>query len=141
MAQSVLERARADIRERIKELEPAVLEYERLDAALAALGDIDGQPASSRASRPRAARVDRRRKPAKRAPRGANRAAVLGVIGERPGVSVAELAAATQIAKAVLYSLLKTLEAGGEIQREELPSGVTGYRLASPDVKAGADAG
>jgi MarR family len=65
-----------------------------------------------------------------RAPRGANRAAVLRVLGDRPGVSVAELSAASGVAKPVLYNLLRTLEQRGEITKEQLPGDSTGYRLA-----------
>jgi DNA-binding IclR family transcriptional regulator len=56
---------------------------------------------------------------------------VLRVLGERPGVSVAELSSAAGVAKPVLYNLLETLEQRGEIAREQLPGGSTGYRLAS----------
>ena len=71
-----------------------------------------------------------------RAPRGANRAAVLAVVGERPGVAAAELSTASGVTKPVLYSLLKTLEQHGEIAREQLPGGATGYRLPSPQRQA-----
>jgi hypothetical protein len=71
-----------------------------------------------------------------RAPRGANRAAVLGVIGERPGVSVRELAAASGVTGGTLYALLRTLGERGEITRQELPSGHTGYALAASPTAA-----
>ncbi|MEA2464568.1 MAG: hypothetical protein QOJ98_2315, partial [Acidobacteriota bacterium] len=66
-----------------------------------------------------------------RAPRGANRAAVLGVVGERPGVSASELSTASGVTRPVLYALLKTLEGRGEVVKEELPGGVAGYRLTT----------
>jgi IclR helix-turn-helix domain len=66
-----------------------------------------------------------------RAPRGANRAAVLGVIGERPGVSARELAAASGVGRGTLYALLRTLTQRGEIETQQLPSGHTGYTLAA----------
>jgi hypothetical protein len=71
-----------------------------------------------------------------RAPRGANKAAVLGVIGERPGVSVRELAAASGVTGGTLYALLRTLAERGEIARQELPSGHTGYTLAASPTTA-----
>jgi DNA-binding IclR family transcriptional regulator len=58
---------------------------------------------------------------------------VLRVLGDRPGVSIAELSSASGVAKPVLYALLKTLEQRGEIAREDLPGGGTSYRLA-PEV-------
>jgi hypothetical protein len=67
-----------------------------------------------------------------RAPRGANRAAVLGVIGERPGVSARELAAASGVGRGALYALLRTLTERGEIATQQLPSGHTGYTRATP---------
>src|SRR3954449_8924342 len=65
-----------------------------------------------------------------RAPRGANREKALQVIGDRPGVTVAELAAATGIAKNVVYSLTRTLAQQGQIERVQLPGDSLGFRLA-----------
>jgi DNA-binding IclR family transcriptional regulator len=56
---------------------------------------------------------------------------VLGVIGERPGVSARELAAASGVAGGTLYALLRTLGQRGEIDQQQLPSGHTGYTLAA----------
>jgi DNA-binding IclR family transcriptional regulator len=61
---------------------------------------------------------------------------VLKVLGERPGVGAAELSTASGVTKAVLYSLLKTLAQRGEILRERLPGGATGYRLAPSQPQA-----
>jgi DNA invertase Pin-like site-specific DNA recombinase len=66
-----------------------------------------------------------------RAPRGANRAAVLRVIGERPGVSARELATASGVGGGTLYALLRTLTEHGEIEKQQLPSGYVGYTLAA----------
>ena len=67
----------------------------------------------------------------RRAPRGANRAAVLRVIGERPGVTARELAAASQVTGGTLYSLLRRLADDGTVEKRELPGGQTGYALAT----------
>ena len=66
-----------------------------------------------------------------RAPRGANRDAVLGVISERPGVSARELAAASGVTGGTLYSLLRTLTQQGALEKRELPRGQTGYVVAA----------
>jgi DNA-binding MarR family transcriptional regulator len=66
----------------------------------------------------------------KRAPRGANREAVLVVVGERPGVTARELAAASGVTGGTLYSLLRTLTQQGALQKRELPGGQTGYEVA-----------
>ena len=80
----------------------------------------------------RRAAAGRRRAGARgRAPRGANRAAVLAVIGERPGVSARELAAASGVSRGTLYALLRTLTEHGEVAAQPLPSGHTGYTLAA----------
>jgi hypothetical protein len=62
-----------------------------------------------------------------RAPRGANREAVLKIVADRPGVTAAELAAASGIARNTLSPLLRRLVERGELSRRELPGGQTGY--------------
>jgi Fic family protein len=113
-----------EIRERKEQACAAVVETKRLEAALAALG-------GNRAERSRAPRPGRSRRSAAqpRAPRGANRAAVVGVVSQRPGVSAAEVAGATGIARATVGSTLSKLAADGVLERVELPAGGRGYRL------------
>lgn len=143
----VLDRVHAEIRERIEELRPLVHEHDRLEQALAALGGLGSTPrepvafaeapasagprapgrrrrGASEATRPPAGGSGRRR-----APRGANRAALLAAVRERPGASTAELAAASGVKRAVAYALLKTLTERGELVRGELPGGTSGYTL------------
>jgi sugar-specific transcriptional regulator TrmB len=136
MPTMLLDEIRSQIRDRLRELEPAARESERLEAALAALGGVR-QPSSARKAKPSrpAARPRRRasRATPKRAPRGANRAAVLAALAERPGVDAGELSSATGVKKAVLYNLLKALERRGEVVKEPLPGGTSGYRLVESD--------
>jgi hypothetical protein len=69
-------------------------------------------------------------KPARaRAPRGANREAVLAVVRERPGVTASELAVASGVTGGTLYSLLRRLTEHGELDKRALPGGQVGYRL------------
>jgi hypothetical protein len=87
------------------------------------------------ASKPRTQRASR--KPARaRAPRGANRAAVLAVVRERPGVSASELAAASGVTGGTLYALLRRLTDQGELAKRELPGGQTGYAIVGTDADA-----
>ena len=72
-----------------------------------------------------------------RAPRGANREAVLAVVRDRPGVTVSELAAASGITGGTLYALLRRLTDQGELAKRELPGRQTGYALASGEAAAG----
>ena len=114
--------------------EGAVAPTPRATARAAATGErapaVDQKGATGK--RRRAAAGRRSAAARGRAPRGANRAAVLGVIGERPGVSARELAAASGVGRGTLYALLRTLTEQGEIATQQLPSGHTGYTRATP---------
>ena len=139
MATTTLDRVAQDIRERAEQLRAEIAERERvfraetqrvrdelarLDGALRAM---EGKPeAPGRGS-------DRAR--VSRAPRGQNKARILGVVGERSGVSAAEVAQATGIASATVSSTLAKLASSGEVLREQLPGGGVGFRL--PDRRSG----
>ena len=131
----VLERVYAEIRERLEVSRAAVQEYERLEAALSALGPFEQHARSTPAGAGRRSRAARsasrrsRRSTGSRAPRGANREAVLRVLGERPGVSASELAGASGVDRSVLYGLLGRLVQRGEVTKEALPDGSHGYSL------------
>jgi hypothetical protein len=127
----LLDRIRSEIHERREVCRAAVEESARLEAALIALGNAQPRAAAVRSAEPSAAAPGRatRKAAAKRAPRGANRAAVLEVLGDRPGVGVAELSSASGVKKPVLYALLNTLVEEGEVVKEELPGGGAGYAL------------
>jgi DNA-binding PadR family transcriptional regulator len=182
----VLDRVRREIRERLESTRAAVFEYERLEAALHALGDAGlratravrgggrgsrapetgrrsgaaakrssasrartGKQASVRsgttkrpgagAATPRSERAKKRTPPRaraatsarKRAPRGANREAVVRVVAERPGVTARELAAASQVTGGTLYTLLRRLTDDGTLEKRALPGGQAGYALAT----------
>jgi DNA-binding transcriptional ArsR family regulator len=90
----LLDRIHAEIRERLEARRPAAEEYERLTAALAALG------------------------PPPRAPHGASRAALLSALAERSGLSVAELSEASGVGRPAIYALLSRLVEQGEIVKE-----------------------
>ena len=117
----LLDRVRAEVRARRDELRPHVAEYERLEAASAALGGLASAP---RSAPPRTAKTAR-----KRAPRGANRTAILAAVHERPGASAGELAVAAGIKRPVAYQLLAKLAGQGELVRKPLPGGASGYSL------------
>ncbi len=91
-----------------------------------------GKPSSRRpASAPKASGPQAGAKPERRrAPRGANREAVLRVVAERPGVTSRELAAASGVQGGTLSALLRTLVSRGELEKRSLPGGRTGYALA-----------
>jgi len=132
----LLDRVLGEIRERKERARAAVEGTERLEAALAALADE--RAGGSRAPRQSGGR--RRVAGRPRAPRGANRAAVVGVVSQRPGVSVGEVAGATGIERAVVASTLARLVADGVLERVELPAGAHGYRLAACEERRRRDA-
>jgi hypothetical protein len=130
----LLDRIRAEMRTRLAELRPLVDEHRRLEAALQALGDAttpseSASPAS--AARPRGPKPTPA-KPRKRAPRGANREAVLRAVKDRPGTTSTELANVSGVERNTLYGLLTRLVNAGELQTQSLPTGRTGYALAGP---------
>jgi hypothetical protein len=55
---------------------------------------------------------------------------VLAAVGARPGATPAEIARASGVRGAVLYNLLTRLVGSGELEKEELPGGGTGYARA-----------
>lgn len=132
-----LEEKRSEIDERIAELRSAVDEFQRLEAALAALNGIASNGAS--ATRASATRAPRKRGPgrprrrsrtvaadtttaAKRAgrPKGGGRRSreALEAVAKQPGITIAELAARMGIKQNYLYRLMPTLEQEGKVRKE-----------------------
>jgi hypothetical protein len=128
----LLDRIREEINTRLAELRPLVDEHGRLAAAVQALGDVQSKapvpaPASTPVqTKPRKMSSARARR---RAPRGANRDAVLRAAQERPGATGAELAAVSGVERNTLNALLARLVKSGELQTRALPTGRTGYAL------------
>ena len=103
-------------------------------------GGVDGEGSVGReVRRPGPAR--QAKSAGTRAPRGANREAVLAVVGERPGVIAREVAAASGVTGGTLYSLLARLTARGELAKRDLPGGQTGYARADSAAPATVAAG
>ena len=114
-----LESRLKDIERQLEGMQPLVNERERIRAALA-------RPPFAGRSRP-ATKGTSARKSRTRAPRGANREAILSVVGQRPGVSAAEIADVTKISRAVTYNTLAKLVEQGRLRKTQLPGGQTGY--------------
>jgi hypothetical protein len=95
---------------RLEVLEPFVREAAQLEVARAALAAAAGSGA-----RPRPERRARPSATARgtRAPRGANRDAIIKLARERPGVTVAEIAAVTRIGKPTVHSTVYALRSRG----------------------------
>ncbi len=142
MPRDLLNRIEDEIDARLRELNPLVSEYDRLTEARESLSD--GAPAPERRARSTSRTASRRagaRQPrggraagkggGKRAPRGENRAKLLAVVEERPGVSVGEVAQATGIKKPIVYSTMYKLVETGEVAKTNLEGGLTGFRRLS----------
>lgn len=121
-----------DIEKRLQELRPLIEEKERLEAVLAALTNGSAAAVASAAPRARAtttrpaARAPYAAGRGRRAPRGANREAILSVVRERPGVSAAEVAEITKIAKPTVHTTISQLKRKGILE----PEGSGGVKLA-----------
>ena len=136
----LVEEAVLAIRARMSDIAPVLAEYERLQAAYAALEGRGVDSADQRSARA-AARSGREGSPGRsrgrsasrqsrpRAPRGQNKAAVFGVIAERPGVTVTEIAQVTRIAKPLVYNTTRAAVERGELDRVALPGGQQGFRI------------
>jgi hypothetical protein len=64
------------------------------------------------------------------AEREVNREKVVARVRERPGLTKAELKEATGLSSAGVAQNLRRMLDRGEIRKEALPSGATGYRIA-----------
>ena len=116
-------RIQREIRERLDQLRPLVSEYEQLLRAQEALSGDGRQRSTGTAHRarrreptPTRSQARRQTSPASRAPRGANREAVLGAIRERPGASARELSAVSGVSAATIYNVLRGLAGAGEVE-------------------------
>jgi len=154
MPELLLPRLKHEIEARLAELRPIVAEAERLEAAKDALLAEAAAVQATPPRRPRAAlpsngfRAELRNgaastpvaRPAngngrhsnneeaddERAPRGANQTAILAVVDERPGVSVAEIASVTKIPKPTVATTVSKLKREGVLADE-----AGGVKLAS----------
>ena len=117
-----LEQRLNEIDRRLADVQPLMDEQQKIRAALA-------RAPFAVASRP-TPRAMPARKVTKRAPRGANRDAILGVVAGRPGATASEIADVTKISRPVTYNTLAKLVEQGRLAKTALPGGQTGYRPA-----------
>jgi hypothetical protein len=139
-----LDDKRREITDRLKELQPAVDEYKRLEAAASALAGVGGSARASAAKvtprrrgpgRPRgsvngrsaaAAPAKPRRKVAKKAGRrragrrkgsGTRAAEAFSFVQGQPGITIPELAAKMGIKQNYLYRVLPGLQQEGKVSK------------------------
>ncbi|MFL5816247.1 MAG: MarR family transcriptional regulator [Conexibacter sp.] len=152
MPELLLPRLKREIEARLDELRPIVQEAERLAAAKDALLAEAEAISAAPPRRPRAAlpansfaelrngaastplpangngngRSSASEDDDERAPRGANQTAILAIVEERPGVSVAEIASVTKIPKPTVATTVSKLKRDGVLADE-----AGGVKLAS----------
>jgi CRP-like cAMP-binding protein len=124
-----LEEKKREIDERLKELRPLVDEFQRLEAAAAALQGV-GASSNSRASAPAARRTRRRSAPSSSSrgtgtgrrgrPRGSGTRSkqALELVRTRPGITIPEIAEAIGIQQNYLYRVLPSLQKDGLVRKE-----------------------
>jgi hypothetical protein len=123
-----LEDKKREIRDRLKELKPLVDEYQRLEAAAAALDGIgaDGPRGATAAAAPRrrrptsgragaAAGTGRRGRPKGSGTRSKQ---TLELVRAQPGISIPELATAMGIKQNYLYRVLPSLAQDGLVTKK-----------------------
>jgi hypothetical protein len=124
-----LDTKQQEIASRLTELQPAIEEYRRLEAAQAALANI---PAATTATTPaprgrKAARPKRTaskpaakgaRRPGRRKGSGARSGQALAVIQGQPRITTGELAKAMSIKPNYLYRVLPSLQKEGKIAKK-----------------------
>jgi hypothetical protein len=114
-----LDEKRKEIDARLRELRPLVDEYNRLEAAAAALTGVGGAQRTATAPRRRASGdggASRRGRP-----RGSgNRAKqALELVRTRPGITISEMASAMKIQPNYLYRVMPTLESEGQVVKRD----------------------
>ena len=111
-----LDEKRKEIQARLKELRPLVDEFHRLEAAERALSGMDAKPAAAaaptRRRRSSASSNGRRGRPRGTGTRAAQ---ALQLVGERPGITIPELADAMGIKQNYLYRVMPTLADEGQV--------------------------
>jgi hypothetical protein len=140
-----LDEKRKEIADRLKELRPAVDEYNRLEAAASALEGVGGKAAAATATAPRrrgpgrprgsvnrkraavaSAPAKARKKPGRPAGRRAGRrkgsgtraAEALSFVQGQPGITIPELAAKMGIKQNYLYRVLPGLEQENKVSKK-----------------------
>jgi CRP-like cAMP-binding protein len=119
-----LDEKRKEIQARLKELRPLVDEYHRLEAAEQALSGVGGTATATAAPAAAPTRGRRRRSTAssngrRGRPRGSGTRAAqaLQLVGERPGITIPELADAMGIKQNYLYRVMPGLADEGKVSK------------------------
>jgi sugar-specific transcriptional regulator TrmB len=117
-----LDEKRKEIDSRLRELKPLVEEYNRLEAAAAALAGVGGTASNRVASAPRRRRgsAPAKGKGRRGRPRGsgARSKQALELVRAKPGITISELADTMGIKANYLYRVLPNLASDGQVKRK-----------------------
>ena len=127
-----LDEKRSEIRTRLKELKPLVDEYQRLEAAAAALDGVTANAAAPDATSTAVARRARAQSVPKRAKRNGNGsgrrgrpkgtgtrgAEALALVRSKPGITIPEIAEQMGIKQNYLYRVLPGLADDGLVKKD-----------------------
>jgi sugar-specific transcriptional regulator TrmB len=115
-----LDEKRKEIADRLRELRPLVEEYQRLEAAQAALEGVASGPgrAHARATSRRSPARTRRGSGGRRRGGGTRAAQALELVKAQPGIAIPELAERMGIKQNYLYRVLPGLEQEGQVRKE-----------------------
>jgi hypothetical protein len=114
-----LDEKRKEIQARLKELRPLVDEYHRLEAAERALSGVESKPAAAPTPPRRRRRTSSSSNGRRGRPRGSGTRAAqaLQLVGERPGITIPELAGAMGIKQNYLYRVMPGLAEDGKVTK------------------------
>jgi CRP-like cAMP-binding protein len=121
-----LEDKKKEIAARLEELRPLVDEFRRLEAAAAALDGVGREPARAPARRAATPAASRRTNGEGSESRGRGRPKgtgtrskqALGLVRDRPGITIPELADAMDIKQNYLYRVMPELQKDGLVRKE-----------------------
>ena len=121
-----LDEKRAEIGARLKELKPLVAEYERLEAAAAALEGVSPPSAPAGSQKRAGARKSRGKNSAASAsgrrgrPKGSGKRGdeALALVKANPGITIPEIAERMGIKQNYLYRVLPSLASDGRVKKD-----------------------
>jgi CRP-like cAMP-binding protein len=112
-----LDEKRKEIQARLKELRPLVDEYHRLEAAERALSGVGGGAATAAPTRRRRTSASSNGRRGRPRGSGTRAAQALQLVGERPGITIPELAEAMGIKQNYLYRVMPGLAEEGKVTK------------------------
>jgi hypothetical protein len=134
---SMLEEIRRKAQQRLQQIEPLIEEAERLRDVLAVIEERSLPERAPRHSLARSHRDASSRPqggPAQpRAAKGANKRVIIELIGQRPGITPAEIAQTTGLKRTVVASTVSRLKRYGELRNHELGGVCLAGTAAAPE--------